>query len=92
MSGLGRVQVVTFAKGSPPRCESIPSWQWLIWSRQIANFYDRIRCNAGPELSPDITFNLNGRIQKMFNGSGKTIPDRHHSGPLPPNRAFVDKA
>ncbi|MBV5331713.1 hypothetical protein JZU69_04955, partial [bacterium] len=58
MSGPDRVRVVTFAKGSTPRSELIPRWQWLLWSRQIANFYDRIRCDPGLQISPDLTSTL----------------------------------
>ncbi|MCF8160703.1 MAG: hypothetical protein K9J76_08365, partial [Polaromonas sp.] len=51
VTGSGRVRVPTLAKGSQHNCLSIHGWQKPLWSRQIANLYDSIRCLAVSDFS-----------------------------------------
>lgn len=52
----GRIRVANLEQGSPHSCLSIAKWQWQLWSRQIANLYDRIRCKgeADPTLKQSL--------------------------------------
>lgn len=51
MTAPDRVRVATLAKGSRHSCLPIPRWQQPLWSKQIADFYDRIRCTGEVDLT-----------------------------------------
>jgi len=40
---------------------SIPRWQWPLWSRQIENLYDRIRCSRAGQ-SVKVIYGFQGQL------------------------------
>ena len=54
------------AQGSPHSCLLIAKWQWELWSRQIANLYDQIRCAAVNDFPVASVSNVD--LSKTFGG------------------------